>query len=304
MTKKKVIDQKGQKSGPWSKAEKQYISDQAGKIPPETIAEKLKRNVKAVSDYMTKQGLMKYYYQKDLEEDHLKNVRKSKIWETLKSQFTDEELNSFEYHWQNIVRQFRDNIWHTEEIQIVDVIKLQIMMDRNQTKQKQAHDLIESLRAKIEAERKKVPVDEKVIDGLNRDLAACFSGVEALDKDHIMFLKEKNAGLQKLKATRDQRLEQIDNNKESLVGWVKSLYQDPKLRYELGIRMEKNRLAAKEEYKRLSEYHTYLDGAVDKPILNHETVQNWTDSSPNNIEEKADTTIGPIQDTKKPEENV
>jgi len=64
---RKKIDHKGQKSGPWSKLEKQFISDQAGKITPAAIAEKLKRNPKALQDYMTKEGLMKYYFQKDLE---------------------------------------------------------------------------------------------------------------------------------------------------------------------------------------------------------------------------------------------
>ena len=66
---KKIIDQKGQKSGPWSASEKQYINDQAGKISPELIATKLGRNPKRIKDYMTKQGLMKYYYKDDLDKD-------------------------------------------------------------------------------------------------------------------------------------------------------------------------------------------------------------------------------------------
>jgi len=32
------------------------------------------------------------------------------------------------------------------------------------------------------------------------------------------------------------------------------------------------RLAMEEEKKRLSDYHTYEDGAVDRPFLNSETV--------------------------------
>lgn len=303
MTKKKITTDK--KSGPWSALEKQYISDQAGKLAPEAIAEKLKRNPKAVKDYMTKSGLMKYYYKKDLEEDQLKNIRKSKYWDILKTQFTEKELESFEYHWHNIVRQFRDDIFHTEEIQIIDAIKLQLMMDRNQTKQKMAHDLIDSFREKIEEEKKKPKPDEKIIDSYHRDLSACFSGIEALDKDHLSLLKEKNNCLQKLKATRESRITQIENSKETLIGWIKALYQDPKLRYELGLKMEKNRIAAKEEYKRLSEYHTYLDGAVDKPILNHETVKNWTNSIQNNTEKEETTDTNEVtQDIILPEDNV
>jgi hypothetical protein len=282
----KIIDHKGQKSGPYSAEEKLYISDQAGKLSPELIAEKLSRNPKKIKDYMTKQGLMKYYYKEDLEKDQLQNIRKSRYWNTLSEQFSKDELDSFEYHWQNIVRQFRDDILHTEELQIVDAIKLQLMMDRNQKKQKQAIDHIDFLRTEIAKERKASKPDEKKIQGFSQDLAASFSGIEALDKDHVMLLKEKNNALQKLKATREQRVQQIENSKETLVGWVKQLYMDPKLRYQLGIDMEKKRIATQVEYQRLSAPHVYADGVVDRPILNHETV--CMTLTQNNIEEIKD----------------
>jgi len=280
---KKAISHNGQKSGPYSSEEKNYISDQAGKISPEMIAQKLLRNPKKIRDYMTKQGLMKYYYKEDLEKDQLQNIRKSKYWNILCEQFSKEELDSFEYHWQNIVKQFRDDILHTEELQIVDAIKLQLMMDRNQKKQKQAMDHIDFLRAEITKERKSPSPDDKRIQSFSQDLAACYSGIEALDKDHIMLLKEKNNTLQKLKALREQRVSQIENSKETLIGWVKQLYMNPKLRYELGLKMEKMRIATQVEYNRLSAPHTFADGVVDRPILNHETI--CMTLTPNNTKE-------------------
>lgn len=262
----------GQKAGPWSAKEKQFIIDQAGKLTPEMIADKLKRNPKAITKYMTKQGLMKYYYKDELEKDQLQNIRKSRYWDTLLEQFDTKELESFEYHWQNIVRQFRDDILHTEELQIVDAIKLQLMMDRNQKKQKQAIDHIDFLRDQMNKERKKTNPDQKVLENASRDLAACYSGIEALDKDHVMLLKEKNNALQKLKATREQRVHEIESSKETLVGWIKKLYTNSKLRYDLGLDMEKSRIATNVEYERLSKPHKFADGMIDRPILNHETV--------------------------------
>ena len=269
---KKIIDHKGQKSGPYSHDEKQYINDQAGKISPEQIAEKLSRNPKKIRDFMVKNGLMKYYHKEELEKDQLQNIRKSKYWDTLVHQFDPEELDCFEYHWKNIVRQFRDDILHTEELQIVDAIKLQIMMDRNQKKQKQASDHIDFLKNSIAKEQKKSQPNDTLIRSYSQDLSATFSGIEALDKDHVMLLKEKNNCLQKLKATREGRITQIENNKASLIAWIKELYVNPKLRYETGLRIEKMRIATEVEYERLSNFHQFADGVVDRPILNHETV--------------------------------
>jgi len=300
---KKIIDQKGKKSGPWSAADKQYISDQAGKIVPEAIAEKLGKNAKRVRDYMAKQGLMKYYYKDELEKDQLQNIRKSRYWETLQEQFDASELDSFEYHWKNIVRQFRDDILHTEEMQIVDAIKLQLMMDRNQKKQKQAMDHIDFLKGEIQKEHKKKPPNENLIKGYSQDLAACYSGIEALDKDHVMLLKEKNSCLQKLKATREGRITQIENNKASLTSWIKEIYTNPKLRYALGLQMEKMRIATEAEYERLSMPHKYADGMIDRPILNHETI--CMTSTQNNIEDEEDIVIQEtIETTNQSEENV
>lgn len=291
------------KSGPWSAQDKQYISDQAGKLSPEMIAEKLGKNTKKIRDYMTKQGLMKYYYKDELEKDQLQNIRKSRYWETLLEQFDQSELDSFEYHWKNIVRQFRDDILHTEEMQIVDVIKLQLMMDRNQKKQKQAMDHIDFLKDEIQKEQKKKPPNENLIKGYSQDLAACYSGIEALDKDHVMLLKEKNNGLQKIKATREQRVHEIENSKETLVGWIKQLYVNAKLRYDLGLKMEKMRLATEAEYERLSAPHKFADGMIDRPILNHETI--CMTSIQNNIEEEEDIVIPEMTETMNQlEENV
>lgn len=291
------------KSGPWSAQDKQYISDQAGKISPELIASKLGRNPKKIKDYMIKQGLMKYYYKDELEKDQLQNIRKSRYWDTLQEQFDPDELDSFEYHWQNIVRQFRDDILHTEELQIVDAIKLQLMMDRNQKKQKQAMDHIDFLKKSMKAEHKKKPPNESLIKSFSQDLAACYSGIEALDKDHVMLLKEKNSCLQKLKATREGRITQIENNKASLTSWVKEIYTNPKLRYELGLNMEKMRLATEAEYERLSAPHKFADGMIDRPILNHETI--CMTSIQNNIEEEEDIVIPEMTETMNQlEENV
>ena len=79
--------------------------------------------------------------------------------------------------------------------------------------------------------------------------------------------------LKDLKATREQRVKRLEDSKETFIGWVRNLMSDPETRHDMGIEMEKMRLAAYEEEKRLSEYHQYEDHTVDQPFLTPETVK-------------------------------
>ena len=48
---------------------------------------------------------------------------------------------------------------------------------------------------------------------------------------------------------------------------------NPEIRQELGIEMEKMRMAMNKEAERLSEYHTYEDKIVDQPFLTPDSVK-------------------------------
>jgi 5-hydroxyisourate hydrolase-like protein (transthyretin family) len=264
---------KGQKAGPWSKEDKAYIQKQAGRMLPDKIAENLRRNVDAVKGYMAKHGLLKYYNEKDVQvTENLSRIEDSQHWPILVSQFSYEELQSFKYHWRNMVKQFRDDILHTEELQIIDVIKLQLLIDRRLTETQKISQKISEIEAEIIKLKKAVPIDATKINDCEHELASWYASIEALSKDHVILLKEKQALFTKLKGTREQRIKEIESSKSTLTGWIKLLLTDPQKRVDLGIHMEKMRLATEVEYERLSEYHTFEDGTVDQMILNAETV--------------------------------
>jgi hypothetical protein len=266
-------EKKKNKAGPWSKDEKTFIQQQAGRLDPEEIAEKLSRNKDAVKDYMLKSGLMKYYSQKQMEhKDTLLDIEDSSHWPTLVQQFSFEELSQFKYHWANIVRQFRDDILHTEELQIIDVIKLQILMDRLLTNTARIERQIKEIDTELAILYKDRTANINKIEELQLNQTRLSSVSESHAKEYNNYLKEKNLLFSKLKATREQRIKEIESSKSTLTGWIKQVLTDPQLRIDLGLEMEKRRIATKEEYKRLSEFHTYQDGTVDIPILNHETV--------------------------------
>lgn len=265
---------KGQRAGPWSKADKAYIQKHAGRISPEDIAKNLKRNPEAVKNYMAKSGLLKYYNEKETEiTESLSRIEDSQHWPILVSQFSFQELESFKYHWRNMIKQFKDDVYHTEEIQIIDVIVLQILMERNLTKTQKADSKIKEIEAKISQLKKQQPINVDEIMNLEKEMAGWYASSDSLSKEHIGFLKEKNALFTKLKATRETRIGNVDSAKTSLTGWFKLLLSDPQKRIDLGIMMEKMRLATQVEYERLSEYHTYEDGTVDQMVLNAETVK-------------------------------
>lgn len=263
----------GQKRGPWSRQDKEFIRDSAGKISPQEIAETLGRNVKAIEKYMREEGFMKYYVTKKIEDNKsFANLSRTPYWNNLVKQFTAEELETFQYHWQNITKQFNDDIFHTEELQIVDVIKFEILMNRILDKESKINQEIEEMSSMLEKERLKKQKDIELIKFYSVQVESLYRAVQDIQKEYSKLHDSKTKILSALKATREQRIKQIESSKENYVDWVKQLIKDPERRKKFGIYMEKNRVAAEVEYQRLSELHTYSDGMVDQPILNGDNV--------------------------------
>jgi hypothetical protein len=255
--------------GPFSIEDRKFISDNAGKMNPSDIAKAINRNPKSIIKYMKENGLMKNYISSYYSNNSLS---KTPYWSELIKQFDEEELKVFEYHWEKVTSQFQDDILHTEELQILDMIKMEILANRSLSNQSQIKTQIDELRKDVMTLKLSKNKDYEKIDSKEAQIAVLYSTYETLGKDYSNLLKEKSNMLKTMKATREQRYKQIENSKESLLDWVKRMIEDKEKRIQAGIDMEKMRLATKEEYIRLSEYHTYADGVVEKPILNSKTV--------------------------------
>ena len=74
-----------------------------------------------------------------------------------------------------------------------------------------------------------------------------------------------------LKATRDQRLQRIEDGKTSWIGLIRML-EDEIMREREGLDMEIMSASADKSLQELGEYHTYDDGTVDRPMLTPEIV--------------------------------
>ena len=193
----------------------------------------------------------------------------------LKQQFTEEELKLFQYHWARIISQFKDDVIPTEELQVVDLIKLELLMNRCLKGNKENIEQISALDALIAVERARDSdqQDRDEIFNMERQAASLKASQESLNKDYRELQSKKNSMLKEMKATREQRVKRFEDSKTSFSGWMAYLISNPEVTKSYGLEMEKMRLAMEKEKHRLSKFHKYQDEIVDQPFLTPDTVQ-------------------------------
>ena len=211
----------------------------------------------------------------DREIEALHDLQNRPFWKDLEKQFSEEELQSLLYHWGRIITQFRDDVLPTEELQIIDAITLEILMNRALIGQQDNMRSIDQFQDAVTVEKNKdlELQDKDYIYNLERQIAVCRAAQDSLTRDYKDLQTKKAAMLKDLKATREQRIKRLEDSKQTFIGWVRNLMSNPDTRREMGIEIEKMRLAMKQEEKRLSEYHQYEDGGIDQPFLTPDTVK-------------------------------
>lgn len=201
-------------------------------------------------------------------------LKESVYWEQIKRQLSPEEQKVFVEHWKEIIKQFKNDVFYTEYIQIIDVIKLELLANRILEEQQACRTSIKNLETLIENQMQKTPKerDENIIATCESSIVANRNVAKAVDKQYLDILNEKKSYMNGLKATREQRIKMVENGKVNFQDWMKAIITSPELRHDVGIAAEKMRIAMEEERKKLSEYYTFLDNEVDRPLLNSDTV--------------------------------
>ncbi len=259
------------KKGRISKEEERIISRLVDSLPVEDIAKQLDRDVESVDNFIKRKlrlGLSN-------EEVAAYSLESRPYWNELTSQFTGDELELFKYHWSRIISQFKDDVFPTEELQVVDVIKLEILMNRCLKSNKDnlnEMSLIDKL-IRDERSKDKDDIDRDYLMNLERQVAALRASQESLNRDYRELQTKKASILREMKGTREQRIKRLEDSKQSFTSWIATLMQDPELLKQYGIEMEKMRLAMLKEKERLSAFHKYEDGQIDQPFLTPDTVQ-------------------------------
>lgn len=259
------------RKGRLSNAETKFITENADTMEVEDIATHLDRDPSAIETFIKRKlrlGL-------SAEEEVAYTLEERPYWSDLQQQFTTSELELVKYHWGRIISQFKDDVFPTEEIQVIDVIKIEILMNRSLLSNKQNIDEINVIE-KLAAEERSVDADQRDRDyllTLERQMATLRASQESLNRDYRDLQTKKSAMLKEMKGTREQRIRRLEDSRQTFTGWVAHLMQNPQITKKYGLEMEKMRLAMEKEKERLSQYHTYNDGLVDQPFLTPDTVK-------------------------------
>ena len=259
------------KTGRLSKDEQRTIDRIAPSTTVEDIAQKLDRSVSAIEKYV-KENL---HLGLTPSEAAGYELGQRPYFTELRQQFTEDELTLFKYHWSRIISQFKDDVFPTEELQVVDVIKLEILMNRCLKGNKENIEQINIYDQMVRDERSrdKDQQDYDYIINLERQMASLRASQESLNRDYRELQAKKGAMLKEMKGTREQRIKRLEDSKQSFTSWVATMMQDPERLKRYGIEMEKMRIAMRKEQDRLAELHQYDDGTIDQPFLTPDTVK-------------------------------
>jgi hypothetical protein len=259
------------KKGRLSKEEIRFISSHINDLTVDEIAKRLHRDAESIDSFI-KRKLKKNL---TLEEEVAFELEDRPYWNELTNQFTLEELELFKYHWTRIIAQFKDDVFPTEELQVVDVIKLEILMNRCLKSNKDnlnEMNLIEKI-IRDERGKDKDQQDRDYVMNLERQLASLRASQESLNRDYRELQSKKASMLREMKGTREQRIKRLEDSKQSFVSWVAHLMQNPEVIKQYGLEMEKMKMAMEKECERLSAFHKYEDGQIDQPFLTPDTIR-------------------------------
>lgn len=269
------------KRGRLSHEEMNYIRENVKELGPTEVGKKLNRSQPLIEDFAKSEGII---YEEALEDDKLviqaqlnKELRTSPEWEALKQEFTENECDYFGHRFGKLMSQFKEDVLATEETQIFQLIKFEILMQRNLKGAKRASSDIrrmESELTKIFAEHEGTDMPDNtrnLVLNVENQLLSARSAQSSKSTEFVKLQEKHSALLKELKATRDQRISKIESSSKDILGLLKAM-QDAKFRVQEGRQQALVNLAVEKEEGRLGEYHTYEDGVVDRPILSADTV--------------------------------
>lgn len=267
------------KRGRLSSDEKKQIEFLCETKTDDEIAALLRRPVESVQlyriEFLTNNpGLASKKTQNIQIRDELRNHHK---WESIKQQFTSDEIIMFENSYVELMGQFASNILPTERNQIFQAITLEIFMYRHNRERVQTQEDIDQLKKLIEIQFGKKAPDQMTTSERQQmiewqgQLNALRQTTQSKTKEFKDLSDKYSALLKELKGTREQRIQKVENSKERFTDVLRMLEEED-LRNRVGIDMEIMNKAVEKEGERLAEYHTYMDNEVDIPFLTPETM--------------------------------
>lgn len=259
------------KKGRFSKQEKYFIENNIHRSSPQEIAVHLNRDPDSVEKYCRKNLKYDINAQESEEIDAEYSLKTREFWKDLQLQLDEDEQKMFLYHWKRIIGQFRNDVLPTEELQIVDLIRTEIVISRCLKEQKKIQADIRQMEADIQEERD-TTADIDIIRELGQLLSSFRAQKQSLSKEYKELEGKKTSLYKDLKGTRDQRVKNIENRKKTFASLLTDLRTNPEFVKRCNEYMEKMRLGIEEQTRKMGDYHQYDETEVDRILLNSETV--------------------------------
>ena len=262
----------GRKRGKLSNGEMNFIRQNCFNMEIDEIAAALNRTEDPVRKFIDKENLRA---RNMTDNEHLLvELRGRYYYKELKKQFSDPEIIFFEHQWVDYFGQFGADVTHTEEMQILEVVRTEILINRGMEDRQEVMKNIGRLNKLINDEMDKPTItqDMQAIVSFQTQLGAAIASKSAYINEHEKLLTKKERLLKDLKGTREQRKRHSEDAKTNFSAWLRQL-EDEDARKAEGEGMEIHRMAADKSLEGLSDYHEYEDGVVDQPFLNADTIK-------------------------------
>lgn len=258
------------KRGKLSTKEMNYIRQNCFDLSLEEIANNLNRTVEPVKKFIDKENLKA----RDLtDQEHLLSTLRTRYYyHELKKQMSDSEIIFFEHNWVDFYKQFNEDVTHTEEMQILEVIRTEILINRSMEDRQEIIRQIDTLDKLIsdELDKEEPDQDGQLVAVWQTQMGAMIGSKSSYINEHEKLLTKKERYLKDLKGTREQRKRVADDAKTNFSMWMRQL-DTIEMKEREGFDMEVQAIAAQKARERLSDFHEYEDGEVDQPLLNSDT---------------------------------
>jgi len=264
------------KEGRLSNDDRKFIVDNYEILTVEEIGKELRRSPETIRKHI-EEYVRGQQAAGEITKVVINDLKLQAFFPELMEQYTKRELQVIEFHWNSLIQQFREDVLHTEKMQILQFGETMVDISRVKKREKAAEEHIEKLEQRL-SELHDIPKDERPpnwemkVSGIDRQLADLRNVSKPVTEEKNKLVRQANDLLTSLKATRTQRVNVATDARMDFVSLLKVLADE---KFRAGAVRHNHLMQLSAQLVRLKLYgdHHYIDGTYDKPILNSESVK-------------------------------
>lgn len=256
-----------------TKAELEFIRENAGKMPVKEIAQHLGKRSLTIIEVIQAQKLIQDNGATSNDKVRIIEVLKARpFYRSLIKQLNSEELEIFIEDWVDTICQFQEDLLPTEEAQVRDLIIINIMKNRILQENRDIIDRRTRFESDLKREESLKDPDQAKIRFWRGEISGMHNVLDRNLKSFAELLTKAESARQKLNASRDSRIKKIDDAKQNFTNWLRMI-SEYENKAQVGREMDLMRQALEKQEREMGEFYEYADNRIDVPVLNHLTVE-------------------------------